>query len=368
MARAPAASRAKQPKPAAAVNIANRYLCAQPVMRTVLTDPTIHEMRAEAILANTYTWVNGTVIRYYMFTTGKLKGGKADMDAVRKAFKAWKALKIGLDFVEVTDPKKAEIRIGFDQNDGSWSYIGTYCREIKNLKTQTMNFGWKLTDAEGFDTALHEIGHALGLKHEHQNPNAGIVWNEPVVRARLSQPPNSWDDAKIYNNILSKLEPGSVTGSNWDKNSIMHYPFEAGMILKPEYYQKHALRPQGGLSPTDIAWVTKTYPPAGKEKPAKLAPLQSSPVAVVAPGQRVFAVEPTETRRYNLRLFGKADATLLLYEVGAKGEEIYIAGKKDSGTAENAALEERLFTDRKYLVKVKVDYVEDPANLSIMAW
>ena len=27
------------------------------------------------------------------------------------------------------------------------------------------------------DTALHGIGHTLGLPHEHQNPNAGIVWD-----------------------------------------------------------------------------------------------------------------------------------------------------------------------------------------------
>ena len=26
-------------------------------------------------------------------------------------------------------------------------------------------------------TVMHEFGHALGLKHEHQSPNANIQWN-----------------------------------------------------------------------------------------------------------------------------------------------------------------------------------------------
>jgi hypothetical protein len=42
------------------------------------------------------------------------------------------------------------------------------------------------------DTALHGIGHTLGLPHEHQNPNAGIVWDEKTVYTSLGGPPNSW--------------------------------------------------------------------------------------------------------------------------------------------------------------------------------
>jgi hypothetical protein len=51
-------------------------------------------------------------------------------------------------------------------------------------------------DNWGIDTAIHEIGHTLGLPQEHQNPNAGIVWDEPAVIADLGGSPNFWSEAK----------------------------------------------------------------------------------------------------------------------------------------------------------------------------
>ena len=89
---------------------------------------------------------------------------------VRQAFERWKAQDIGLEFVEVTSRDEAEIRIGFMQGDGSWSYLGRQILD-RGANERTMNFGWDLlrTPREA-DTALREIGHTLGLPHEHQNP------------------------------------------------------------------------------------------------------------------------------------------------------------------------------------------------------
>ena len=103
-----------------------------------------------------------------------------------------------------------------------------------------MNFGWNInvSGSNGLDTALHEIGHAIGFHHEHQNPNAGIVWNEDAVYdyfARTQTPP--WDKAKTDHNILNKIDPLTVDGSDWDPNSIMHYSFRRGLIREPVRYQ-----------------------------------------------------------------------------------------------------------------------------------
>jgi hypothetical protein len=40
---------------------------------------------------------------------------------------------------------------------------------------------------------VHEFGHALGLIHEHQNPNRAIQWNRDAVINDLQGPPNNWD-------------------------------------------------------------------------------------------------------------------------------------------------------------------------------
>ena len=75
--------------------------------------------------------------------------------------------------------------------------------------------------------------------------HAGIVWNEEAVYADLAGPPNRWDRAQTYRNIIEKIED-LVDGGAWDKDSIMHYPFKAGMILEPEQYQQQALEPSPG--------------------------------------------------------------------------------------------------------------------------
>ena len=118
---------------------------------------------------------------------------------------------------------------------------------------RTMNFGWNIAD--DLDTAIHEIGHTLGFEHEHQNPFSGIVWDEEKVYAALAKPPNSWSRQKTFFNIIRKLDESRVQGTEWDPDSVMHYPFEAGLIKQPTRYQTEPLLPAGGLSARDVAYV-----------------------------------------------------------------------------------------------------------------
>lgn len=79
---------------------------------------------------------------------------------MRKAFREWKDLGLGLEFTEVSDRSEPEVRIAFDQSDGSWSYVG---RDVLGISASepTMNFGWDLTDDYGHTTALLcSCGHA----------------------------------------------------------------------------------------------------------------------------------------------------------------------------------------------------------------
>ena len=124
----------------------------------------------------------------------------------------------GIEFKKVDSPIGSDIRIGFNNNDGAWSYVGTDCLGIPSTEL-TMNLGF--IDRA---TVLHEFGHALGLIHEHQSPAKGnFKWNKPEVIKSLEGPPNNWDMETIQSNMFHKYKKSSISGTKYDRRSIMHY-------------------------------------------------------------------------------------------------------------------------------------------------
>ena len=121
-----------------------------------------------------------------------------------------------------------------------------------------MNFGWltaNSTDDELRRVVLHEFGHALGLIHEHQNPNRAIKWNRAAVIADLSGPPNNWDEATIDNNMFKKYDSASLTSTPTDATSIMMYPIPAAWTL-----DGFSAGLNSGLSGIDKEFIRLAYP------------------------------------------------------------------------------------------------------------
>jgi hypothetical protein len=338
--------------------------------------------RARILLVMANKWANGTTLHYSFFTDQNAHGEtvtfadgtqewrtwvgtEAQRQIVRKAFAKWKGVGIGLDFQEVQDRAEAEIRIGFMQGDGSWSYLGTDILK-RGAGERTMNFGWDLREAGGEDTALHEIGHTLGLPHEHQNPKAGIVWDEEAVYKSLGGPPNNWPRDVTFHNIIRKTSADSVQGSDWDANSIMHYPFEAGMILQPEIYRTTPLRPAGGLSERDRAWVRTFYPPLKADEPKLERGV--SQLLDVRPGEQAnFVFEPTATDHYKVQTFGACDTQIVLFEE-MRGDWRYLASDDDSGDDRNALVTTRLRRGGRYAVRVRLKHATGAAKPVVMLW
>ena len=310
--------------------------------------------RAAAILSTNTKWVNGTVLHYCFFGSGHFSVPGKQKDAVRDAFTKWKNVGIGLEFTEVNQLAEAEVRIGYSTADGSSaSAVG---RDVLNvpLDEPTTVYGWDLTTPYGRGTAIHELGHVFGMEHEHQNPNAGIKWHEDAVYNSLAQPPNRWDHATTFHNILEKLNSNQVQGSNWDPDSIMEYEFEPGLIDEPEQYDINGLTPSGTLSKADKEWAVKWYP-ALKATTKSLEPFKAATVDLAAGQQADFTIEPASSRKYKIETKGALDTLLVLFE-DINGEPRFVAGDDDSGEDRNATITWKLFKGRKYTVRLRLYY------------
>ncbi|WP_177419323.1 M12 family metallopeptidase [endosymbiont of Lamellibrachia barhami] len=353
---------------------AGRKFCDMPEMALRQVPQDVDPGRAAFILDMDNIWVNGTVIHYCFFehakhnSPTKWTGSAADKRAVRKAFKEWKDLGIGLEFVEVRNLDEAEIRIGFDQDEGSWSYIGTYPMGNVSISRRTMNFGWSLTTSHGKDTALHEIGHSLGAKHEHQNPFSGIQWNRQGVYDYFSGPPNNWSRRKIDSNILDPVSASDVEGSGWDSNSIMHYEFRAALIEGPPPYDSAGIHPAADLSPKDKAWAQHFYPALRKKDYVDLIPFQSEVIQIEAGGQVNLVIKPKTTRKYTMQSFGEADTLMVLFEDDGTDDPIYLQADDDSGSDYNAKIEHRLMKGTTYILRVRLYWANAAGETAVMLW
>jgi hypothetical protein len=327
------------------------------------------------IIGNSQKWVGGTTLHYYFFdqesdgsyvsdSSGESswvswQGDSGSKDVVRSAFQQWKGLGLGLDFAEVKNRRDAEVRIGFMPYDGAWSYLG---RDVLGISKndRTMNFGW--VDP---DTALHEIAHTMGFAHEHQNPYAGIVWNEQKVISDLGRSPNFWSEETTRQNILNKLDPGLYSGSDWDRDSIMHYPFGAGQILEPVKYQTEPLIPAAGLSDQDREWALKFYPSSTPTEPEEeednVLKVGVTEADIQNGETRTFVLKPETSDFYQIKTLGRLDTVMVLFD--SQGKKM--KADDDSGRGFNAKIWARLLQGETYTVGVRLYYNDDAGDFKI---
>jgi hypothetical protein len=322
---------------------------------------------------NTDKWVNGTLLRYAFFpNSGASKpwaGDEALKAQVRKAIKQWTALGIGLRFEEVQDRAQAQIRIGFLAGDGHWSYVG---RQVLQQGVDDRTLNLDPTDGissgqYGVDVASHELGHTMGFPHEHQNPKAGIVWNEEAVYAALAAPPNNWSRSTTFHNIIRKISADQIQGSSWDPNSIMHYPFGPGLIQEPAQY-RNGITPPGGISARDAEWLKTFYPSLTKKDEVELPLLETARLSIAPGQQKNFLLKPKVTRNYQIGTFGTSDTVMVLYARESSGSERYLTADDDGGQDRNAAIVLRLQAGSTYVLRVRLYYARDAGETAVMWW
>lgn len=140
-----------------------------------------------------------TKIYYRLHTNPATMGLKSKIEL---ALRAWEVAK--LDFVEANSPLVDHIFFtsNYDQRF-SCTQVGYHSKKHDVILKSDSDVG----------TIIHEIGHVLGLLHEHSRPdrNKYIDINHKYV------------DPVFKNQILSTFEDITFTYTDYDYESIMHY-------------------------------------------------------------------------------------------------------------------------------------------------
>lgn len=163
-----------------------------------------------------------------------------------------------IPFVLTEHREQSDLRVTFERG-GSWSYAGTQALDVP-IRKPTMQLGWLTPhsdDVELKQVVLHEFGHAVGLLHEHQNPQGGIQWDKERVYAYYMGYPNYWSKAQVDTNVFEAYSADSVKSTEFDPESIMLYPIPEEFTLNDYWVDWNT-----DISPTDAAFVRDVY--AGK--------------------------------------------------------------------------------------------------------
>ncbi len=163
-------------------------------------------------------------------------------------------------------------RVTFGSGNVSHARLGTYALDRPSEKPTmfiaTTNATKKPIPVENLRaTILHEFGHILGLKHEHQHPESAcfhmVAWTQLCAKREQSARLPSF----IVTNwlpMIGRVNPDYAVGAPYDPLSIMHYKFNAKNFTGPA---TTCAGPRNfSLSDGDTTRVTRLYPKSPDEQ------------------------------------------------------------------------------------------------------
>lgn len=149
------------------------------------------------------------------------------------------------------------------RGDGYWSYLGPQILSIPaGQPTMSLqDFDRGMPEAEWRRVVRHEVGHTLGLLHEHMLPEIIALLDPETVIADFVAS-QGWTRQMVIQQILTPPAPGTYRASKPNVYSIMCYQFSARDTRNRQPIP-------GGLdiTPEDGAFVGSLYPRAAGLEP-----------------------------------------------------------------------------------------------------
>jgi hypothetical protein len=288
-------------------------------------------MRTRAAVERLKLWDNGRTVRVLF-----MDGDTSVKTKVADIAKEWEVVaNLKLNFV---NSGAAEIRISFLDKGFSWSTVGTDALTVPRTEA-TMNYGWlePNTQLREYQRVVrHEFGHALGMIHEHQNPDAlgKIPWDRPKVYAYYAQ--QGWSQADVDSNIFAVYDEDDTNFSTFDSTSIMEYAVPDALTVG-----SYAIGWNTELSQTDRDFMRRQYP-ATATGTVELAVDGARFAADLAVGAEVdtYQFEVADAATYIMTTSGPTDTLLTLH--GPNDSGAVLTFDDDRGAGLNARITRKL--------------------------
>lgn len=207
---------------------------------------------------HTKFWNPGRTLKILVF-----KYDEHSLEAVKNGALKWLPyINLKFEFLEIDEEDLynseeflGDIRINFQplfNNSGS-SKIGTDAL-TGSPHDASMYLGADFSSPHYEWTVTHEFGHALGLYHEHQHPDANIPWDLEKTYDHYARAVG-FSRQDVDTNVLPLERVPDRTYTPYDRQSVMHYDVLNALTIGD--WQQTASR---RISEGDIALIKKAYP------------------------------------------------------------------------------------------------------------
>lgn len=293
---------------------------------------------ARAAVERLKLWENGRTLRVAF-----LDGQSSVQQKVAQLAAEWEQV-ANLELKFVTSGA-TEIRISFLDKGFSWSTVGTDALTVPRTEA-TMNYGWlePNTPTREYERVVrHEFGHALGMIHEHQNPDAQgkIPWDKPKVYAYYAQ--QGWSKADVDHNLFAVYDRDETNFSTFDPTSIMQYAVPDSLTVG-----SYAIGWNTALSQTDRDFMRAQYP-GDDPGVVELDTKGTRHTADLSTGGEVdtYTFTVSDAATYILTTTGATDTVLTLH--GPDDSAAVLTFDEDRGAGGNARIVRKLQPARYWL-------------------